>query len=171
MGEYDFLGRAKKVSVTSTYNQKELYKYLQQWFEERHYLVVENEYDEKISGEGKRNINFSWWLEKKAELLTKLVMELSFSSESTDTQVTSEDGTIKTVQKGTVKVSIRAFVFRDAESDWKIHKASPERTLIRELFDKIVKKPRLLKYQEQLDSDWNAVVADLKIYMNTHKFD
>jgi hypothetical protein len=170
MAEFDFLGKPKKVTVTTSYDQNELYQYLQNWFSERHYDVGEKDYNERISSDGKKKINFNWWMEKKAELLTKLVMELSFDSESQESQVTGTDGTIKSVQKGTITVSIRAFVYRDAESDWQLKREFPEKRLIRELYARIIKKPRLMKYQDQLNSDWNSVVADLKMYLNTHKF-
>ena len=171
MGEFDFIGPAQTVKKQTTYNQKELYEYLKSWFGDRHYDVVEKDYSERITKEGNRAYAFEWWIEKKVETLTKIVMELSYKSDGEDINVTSQDGSVKKVQKGEVSVTIRAFVYRDAEGDWKLVKSLPQKRLLRDLLDKIVKKPRLMKYEENLKRDLRAVFDDLKTYLKTHKYD
>tara|TARA_Y100000310_G_C20691915_1_gene822849 strand:- start:3006 stop:3521 length:516 start_codon:yes stop_codon:yes gene_type:complete len=170
MGEFDFIGPAQTVKKTTTYNQKELYEYLRSWFEDRHYIVVEKDYSERISKDGKRVYAFEWWIEKKIETLTKIVMELSYKSDAEEQNVTANDGSIKKVQKGEVAVTIRAFVYRDAEGDWALNKKLPQKRLLRDFLDKVVKKPRLTKYEGQLKKDMRAVFSDIKIYLKTHKY-
>ncbi|MDP3919144.1 MAG: hypothetical protein Q8Q35_04565 [Nanoarchaeota archaeon] len=171
MPEMDFLGPEKKVTKELTYNHEEFYNYLKSWFGDRHYAVVEKDYSERVSATGKRVYNFNWWIEKRIEPLTKIVMELQYNAETEETQVKLEDGSVQQAQKGPVTIGIRAFIYRDSERDWRLRDKMPQVRLIRDILDKTMKRPRMLKYEEQLKNDMNLVFSDIKTYLKTHKYD
>ena len=161
MVEVDFISSAKTISKSLTYDQKELYNYLNSWFSERHYDVIEFDYSERIVDEDKRIYAFRWRMEKRCENLIKQVIELNFEALADDERVEMQDGSIRVAQKGEVKIKMRPFIERDVEEDWKMVQRSPERRVLRELFDKIVQRSRLGQYENDLKNDFENVIKGM----------
>ncbi len=171
MGAKDVAGPAKTVSATLTYDQKDLYNYFNKWFEERHYDVTEKDYKERITGDGKRVFTFNWECEKEVEDYTKLFINVSFKAEVENVKIETHDGKSKTAQKGEVTATFQAFVERDADDEWQLTKEKATQHLMREVYDKMIAKGRLNRYNNQLSKDMDLVMSDLKTYLKTHRYD
>ena len=161
MVEVDFISSAKTISKTLTYDQKELYNYLMNWFSERHYDVIEFDYSERVVDEDKRVYAFRWRMEKRCENLIKQVIEMNFEAAADEARVEMQDGSIRVAQKGEVKIKMRPFIERDVEDDWSMHPRGPERRVLRELFDKIVQRSRLGNYEKDLKNDFENIFLPL----------
>jgi hypothetical protein len=170
-GQRDFITTPKKISTELTYSQRQLYKYIKRWFEERHYAVVELEYVERITPDNKKVFNFAWYTEKRAETYTKQCIELSFNAEVENVDVELDNGKRRTAQKGVVTVGIQGYIFKDTANDWALTKERPMRRLTRELFDKFVAKGKYAQIEAQLKKDIRAILGDLKTYFRTHRYD
>ncbi|MBI5797917.1 hypothetical protein HZA98_03370 [Candidatus Woesearchaeota archaeon] len=171
MGVKDYIGSTKTVSSTLVYDQKELYRFLSKWFEKRQYDIEETNYTEKISSEGKKIYAFEWIAEKKMDDYAKIKLVLRFNAEAETISVEGEDGKKKSAQKGTVTAKFTGYLDKDIESDWALSKKTAYRTFMRELYDKVFNKGKIDNYGAQLSKDFNAIIADLKTYLKTHRYD
>ncbi|MBT4717320.1 hypothetical protein HOB85_05105 [Candidatus Woesearchaeota archaeon] len=167
----DLITPAKKVGATLTFEQKQLYRYFKKWFQERHYIVVELNYKEKITPEGKRVYTFDWYTEKRVEDYTKLSIDLSFEAEIENVRVKLHDGKTKTVQQGDVEATFQGYVQKDTEDEWALSKETAQRRIFREIYDKLVIKGKYSQYENQLKKDMKAIMSDLKTYLKTHRYD
>jgi len=171
MPQQDFISPAQSVTRTVTYDQKELYRFLRKWLSERHYLINEKEYTERVGPEGKRMFVFTWMADKKLDDYTKAVLEVSVRSITEDVKVELHDGKKKTAQKGDVSGSFRAFILKDYEDEWTLKKKPVPLRVLREMYDKMVLKGTFARHQAHLKKDYNALMSDFKTYLSTHKYD
>ena len=171
MGVKDFLSPPKTISSTLVFDQKELYNYLRKWFGERGYDIAETEYTEKVLANGNKLYAFIWLADKRVDDYTKFIFAVDFKAEAENVQVELHDGKKKTAQKGTVTIKISSFLEKDIESEWTLKKEKAYQTLIREIYDKMVVKGKWSRYQSSLGKDFSLVLADIKTYLKTHRYD
>ena len=92
MPQQDFIGPTQTISKGLTYQQKDLYKYLMAWLNERRYDVSEREYTERVSPDGKRHYVFLWVADKPVSDYVKQMIELDFKATTEDVKVETHDG-------------------------------------------------------------------------------
>jgi len=171
MPQKDFITTPLKISKTLTYDQKQLYRYFKKWLQERHYIVVELEHNEKVKADGGRVYAFEWYTEKRVGDFTKLTIELSFEAEVEDVKVELSDGKKKTAQKGTVSATFKGYIQKDVEEEWALTKERPQRRMLREMFDKFVARGKYAQLEAQLNKDIKAIMSDFKTYLKIHRYD
>lgn len=171
MPQKDLLGPAKTVTSSLTYDQKALYKFLMKWLEERQYNVLEKDYKERLTADGKRLYTFLWESDKAVDDYTKFVITLDFKAEVENVQAETHDGKKKTAQKGDVTITFLAYINRDFENEWALTKEKPTQRLLREIYDKLVIKGRFSRQEAELKQDLKALMADVKTYLKTHRYD
>lgn len=167
----DYVSLPRKVSVTLVYDQKALYTSLKKWFADRRYIVIEKDYTEKITAGGKRVFAFLWEPERRVDDYTKDVVVVEFKAEVENVQVETYEGKKKTVQSGTVLAIFSGYLIKDIESEWHMLKERPFQAVIREAYDKMVRKGKWARYKSRLEKDLTAVVAEFKAYLKVHRYD
>ncbi|MFH1972041.1 MAG: hypothetical protein ABIJ18_01030 [archaeon] len=167
MSQKDFIGPDQTISRTLTYNQKDLYRYFLKWFEDRHYDVIELEYDEKILESGIRKINWRWIPKKKVEYYIELMIDFRFEAKIKDVMIETKEHKTKR-QNGTVEGKFRGYVLRDVEDDWKLSKEQPTKRLIREMYDKLVSKKKMALYEDELKEDIKNIMNDFRNYVKSY---
>ena len=170
MAQKDFIGPDQTIKRTLIYNQRDLYKYFLKWFEQRHYDIIELEYDEKILETGVRTINWRWIPEKKVEYYVKTIIDFRFEARVKDVMVEDSKGHKKKMQEGSVEGKFRAYICRDVEDDWKLNKEHPTKRLLREMYDKLVSKKKMSKYEDEIKEDMKQIMNDLRTYVKTYKY-
>ena len=169
MTQKDFIGPDQTIKRTLTYNQKDLYQYFLKWFSERHYDIIELEYDEKVLDSGTRKINWRWIPEKKCEYYVKLIIDFRFEAKVNDVMVETSKGNKKKMQEGYVEGKFRAYILRDVESDWTLNKENPTKRLIREMYDKLISKKKMSRYEDEVKEDMKNIMNDFRTYVKTSK--
>jgi len=167
MAQKDFIGPDQTIKRTLTYNQKDLYRYFLKWFQDRHYDIVELEYDEKILESGERKINWRWVPTKKVEYYVDLVIDFRFEAKTKDVMIETKSHKTKR-QKGSVEGKFRGYVMRDVEDDWKLNKEQPTKRLIREMYDKLVSKKKMARYEDELKEDIRNIMNDFRNYVRSY---
>ncbi|MAG78154.1 hypothetical protein CL616_02185 [archaeon] len=170
MSQKDYVGTDQTIRKTLIYNQTDLYKYFLKWFEQRHYDTIETEYDEKILATGEKKINWRWIPEKKVEYYVKIIIDFRFEAKTKDVMVETSKGTKKKLQEGTVEGKFRAYIDRDVEDDWQLNKEHPTKRLLREMYDKLISKKKMSKYEDELKQDMKNIMDDFRNYVKTHKY-
>lgn len=171
MGVKDFLSPAKTINSTLVYDQKEMYNYLKKWFSERGYDVAELDYTEKILASGAKLYAWTWLADKRVDDYTKFVFSLEYKAEAENVHVELHDGKKKTAQKGTVSLKISTYIEKDIESEWNLIKATAYRTLMREIYDKMITKGKWARYQSIIEKDQALIISNIKTYLKTHRYD
>ena len=169
MAQIDYITPVKTISKTLTYNQKDLYKFLMKWFAERHFDVLETDYSEKLI-EGKKIYHFKWMNEKRIEEFTKLIIKVEFNSKAQDVVIETNDGKRK-AQKGEVTIKFKGFVNKDVEDEHHLTNKPPERALLGAIYEKFIAKRKMARYDEQLKSDLDGIIKDVKTYLKAHNYD
>jgi len=170
MPQRDYVSTDQTLKRTLTYSQKDLYRYFLKWFEDRHYDIIETEYEEKVLSTGIRKINWRWFPEKKVEYYVKNVIDFRFEAKIKDVLVETSKGQKKKMQEGTIVCKFKGIVERDVEDDWKLNKETPSRRLIREMYDKLVSKKKMAKYEDELKEDMKLIMDNLRTYVKTYKY-
>ena len=169
MAQIDYITPVKTISKTLTYNQKDLYKFLMKWFSEKHYDVLETDYAEKLV-DGSKTYHFKWMNEKRIEEFTKLIIKIDFNAKAQDVVIETSEGKRK-AQKGEVTIKFKGFVNKDVEDERSLSKRPPERALLAAIYEKFIAKRKMARYDEQLKSDLDAIIKDVKTYLKAHKYD
>jgi len=170
MGQKDFVTQDQTIRKTLIYNQKDLYQYFVKWFSDRHYNIVEYEYEEKVLQSGVRKINWKWVPEKREEYYVKNKIDFRFEAKIMDIIVEDSKGHKQKRQEGTIEVKMKGFIERDVEDDWTLNKEHPTKRLLREMYDKLVSKKKLSKYEDVLKKDIKNILNDLRNYIKTYKY-
>lgn len=170
MVQRDFVGTDLAIIKTLTYNQKDLYRYFQKWFTERHYDMIETEYEEKALQDGTKKINWRWLPEKRIESYTKLIIDFRFEAKIKDVLVEDSKGNKKKMQDGTIEGKFRGYIYRDVEDDWKLTKEQPTRRLLREAYDKLVMKKKMARYEDEVKEDIKNIMDNFRTYIKTYQY-
>ena len=170
MPQKDYIG--SKIVVKQkllTFDMDELYKMLRTWFEDRNYEIVEKDFQEHIDEKGIRHTYFKWVISRKADNYTKLTIDLEFNSATKDVVIEKETKTI--AQRGSVEVSFRPYLLKDIEEEWRIREKGVIRKFLRELYDKVFGSDKFESYTKKLESDMQAVIADVKTFLRVRRFE
>lgn len=168
----DFVTPRQTVNRSLTYDQKDLYKFLQHWFIERNYDFIELDYTEKLGTNGKRVYAFRWQNERKLEPLIKSIIEVEFRAETENVQVETHDKKRKTMQNGDVSITVTSYLLREVDSEWALRKESVYFRFIREVYDKYLGRGgRLTRYHEDVKNDVKMLLADIRSYLRVHRYD
>src|SRR3989344_9601701 len=115
------------------------YSFCHSWFKDQEYNVVEEEYNEKISG-NTREIGFKWKAGKKMGDYFKAEHALKFEIRNLSDVEVEIDGKKKKMNKGGIKIKMKGVLISDTENMW-----SGEgwfKKFAREVYDKYIIKKR-----------------------------
>lgn len=171
MPQKDFVAPVKSIEQKIVIDVNELIKDLHKMIKERGYSVlIEQSHKESSDDAGNRNISFYWFAKKKVSNYVKLVMEIVFKA-SVKNVVMEKDGKKKTVQEGTVSVSLGGYTQKDYEDEWAFKKEAPLNKFFRELIDKFLNRQKLDEHEKELTEDVGKVIQELKVYLKMHRIE
>ena len=146
---------------TGVYGFSELYEYLFRWFKEESYGVIEEKYNEKVSGTT-RDITVEWKCSKglsdyfKAEISVKIE-----AGGISDVEVEIE-GKKKKMNKGRLRIEFKGVLIRDPDSKWD---ASPFYRILRDAYNKYIIPGRVDTQEDKVKDDVRDVKESLKSFL------
>ena len=153
MGIKDVLIK-EKLEDSGIFTFDEVYSYAYTWFKDEGFTLVEEKYQEKVTGNA-REIKFEWVGTKdlsdyfKEELKVKVEVEAM-----TDVEV-EIDGKKKKSNKGKIKFEVKGTLISDKASKWE---ASPFYAFWREVYNKYLISARVDALEDKVKDD----VVDFK---------
>lgn len=170
MVEKDYFGPPVVIKKSLVFSQRDLYKHLKKSFKDNGYSVNEKSYDEGMTSDGSKTVSFLWEGKKKASEYAHLMITLEFEAVFNDVKVKKGDGEVK-AQKGDVTLKFASFIKRDPESEWELNKRNPFNVLLREMYDKFVKRGKMGDISGMVESDLSRIVSDAKLFLKLRRYD
>lgn len=152
----------EKVENTGLFDFSGLYSYAYGWFKYEEYVVVEDEYTEKVSG-NEREAVIKWSAWKTITDYFKLEIKVKFEIRNMTEVEVEIDGKKKKMNKGRVITEIKGSLVRDPESGWE---GKPWYKFFRETYDKYIIPKRVEDQKEKVMSDVWAFKDALKGYLD-----
>lgn len=134
MAEKDMITR-EVLNYSGLFNFSELYSFMYKWLDNEEDIgVVEKRYNEKIAG-NTREISIEWNAFKKLSDYYKLEFTIRIDvADMSDVEV-EIDGKKKKMNKGKVRVDIKAYLTIDPEGKWE---ATPYYRAWRDIYNKYI---------------------------------
>lgn len=139
-----------------------LYSYASKWFRDEQYLIIEENYNEKVSTNA-RDINFTWRVTRRISDYFKIEIELKFFVFGLTEVEVEQDGKKKKTGKGRFLLEMKSFLVRDPDSKWD---ASATLRFFRDIYSKYVVPKRIEGLEEKLIYDSKAFKDALKSYLD-----
>ncbi len=150
-----------KVVHAGIFDFKSVYQFLYDWFTQYQYAVIEQKYSEKVKPEGKE-LEIRWLCLRKISDYFRFQIKLVIRI----TQMTSVEVVISGVKtkrnKGQIETKFISFLERDYESKWE---SNPISKFFRGIYDKYIIKSRIEAYEDQLSTEVDEVIAQIKSYL------
>ncbi len=151
----------EKVTYSGVFDFKGFYACAHKWLKDENYVVVEDKYNEKVSGNAK-DILIEWTASKKLSDYFKLEFKIKFDIMELSEVELETDGKKKKANKGKVEVEIKGNLIRDPESKWE---EAPVWRFLRDTYNKYVIPKRVEDMQDRVDTDVKAFKDELKAYL------
>lgn len=171
MVQKDYIGPKVKIMQASlAFGLDDLYRMMRHWYEDRGYIIVEKEYKEFVDAKGTKQTLFEWEVGKKADDYTKVMMDVEFGAQTKDVTVESIGKKVG-LQKGSVSIGFRAYLYKDIEEEWKVSDKGAIGKFLREFYDRFVAKDKFEGYSKKLNEDLQAVINDIKTFLKLKRFE
>ncbi len=133
---------------------KDLYQLAHTWLKEKGFVVAEEKYGEKVSGD-MRDIKVEWTASKTVSDYFKIEVKIKYElKDMVDVEV-EMDGVKKKMNKGRLKIDYKGNLIKDPNSKWS---TTPFYRFLRDTYNKFVIPARIENMEDQV---FNLVV-DLK---------
>ena len=143
------------------FNYTELYNYCYTWLKEEGYLISEDEYTEKISGE--KEVKLKWKAKKKITDYYRNNIELSWHIIGMTEEEVSVNGKKEKMNKGDLKIKFEAVLEKDYEENWEKHAFWK---FMRGVYDKYIIRTTNDAYEERLINKTISFIEEIKAYLN-----
>ena len=144
---------------TGIYGFSEMYEYLYRWFKEELYGVIEEKYNEKVSGTT-RDITVEWKCTKGLSDYFKVEISVKMEAGGISDVEVEVDGKKKKMNKGRLRIEFKGTMIRDPDSKWD---ASPFYRFLRDVYNKYVIPGRVESQEDKVKDD----VRDVKEYIKS----
>ncbi len=152
----------EKMQHQGIFDFKGFYSFAHDWLkEERKFGVVEEKYNEKVSGNS-RDLKIEWLASKILSDYFKIELKIKFEiSEMTDVEV-EIDSERKKMNKGKVEVEIRGTLVKDPDSKWD---KWPVARFMRDVYNKYVIPGRIDDVEIRIKREVINFKDELKAFM------
>lgn len=149
----------EKVEHSGIFNFSHVYDYIHGWLtEEEGFLVAEEKYSEKLSGNA-RDITIEWTISKKISDYYKIEIKMKYEVGGlTDVEV-EIDGKKEKTNKGKIAIDIKGFLIIDYENKWE---SSPFSRFMRGFYDKFIVPGRTSAMEDMVLNSVNGLIDNLK---------
>lgn len=152
----------EKLKHKGFFNYSDYYNFCYNWLKDEGYSIAEDEYTEKLAGNGKE-IVIKWKATKKISDYLKNEIKVEWHILGlTDAEAQMEGKTVKT-NKGEVKITVTATLIRDYESRWD---TSPTMRFMRDVYDRYIIRESVKKYEDRLEDKAKDYIEQLKSFLN-----
>lgn len=146
---------------TGIYGFSEMYEYLYRWFKEESYGVIEEKYNEKVSGTT-RDISVEWKCGKTLSDYFKVEISVKMEAGGISDVEVEVDGKKKKMNKGRLRIELKGTLIRDPDSKWD---ASPFFRFLRDVYNKYVIPGRVDTMEDKVKDDIRDVKESLKSFL------
>lgn len=166
MAERDIIVDKMRMTYEGLFSVTELYKMIDEWFEEKNYDKKELKNVEKVTPEGKYiEIIVEPW--KKVTDYAKNVIRIRMIMTDIKDVEVEKDGVKVRLNQGKIQMVFDGYLETDYENRWE---QKPTFFLIRTLFDKYFYKPFTQGFQTGVKSDLNHLVTRIKSFLNLYRY-
>lgn len=152
----------QKLKHKGFFNYSELYNFCYNWFKDEGYDVAEEEYTEKLAGNGKE-ILITWKAKKKISDYVKYEIKAKWHILGmVDAEVMVGDKKEKS-NKGEVKITVTGNLIRDYESKWD---STATLRFMRDIYDRYIIRETVKKYEDRLEDKAQEFVEQTKSFLN-----
>lgn len=151
------------IKYNGIFSFKELYNFCYSWLTEETGLdLVEEKYEEKLSGDSK-SIEVEWSGSKKMTDYFKIEAKISFSIINlTKVEINSGGAKVET-NKGVVKIGIKGNLIRDYEGKFE---TTAFKKFLRSIYEKWVIPSRIEQYEDKIISRCDDFLNQTKAYID-----
>ena len=161
MGVKDIIIK-EKLEDSGIFSFDEVYSYAYTWFKDEGFGLVEEKYNEKVSG-NTREIKFDWVASKGLSDYFKEEIKISVEVEGlTDVEV-EIDGKKKKSNKGKIKFDIKGTLISDPNSKWD---STPMYTFMRDIYSKYIIAGRTGAMEGKVQGDVVDFKENMKVFLD-----
>jgi hypothetical protein len=166
MAERDIIVDKMRMTYEGLFSVSELYKMMDEWFEEKNYDKKELKNVENVTPEGKYvEILIEPW--KKVTDYAKNVIRIRMIMTNIKDVEVEKDGVKVRLNQGKIQMVFDAYLETDYENRWE---QKPMFFLIRTLFDKYFYKPFTHGFHAGVKADLNDLVTRIKSFLNLYRY-
>lgn len=166
MAERDIIVDKMRVTYEGLFSVTELYKMMDEWFEEKNYDKKELKNVENVTPEGKYiELLVEPW--KKVTDYAKNVIRIRMIMTDIKDVEVEKDGVKVKLNQGKIQIVFDAYLETDYENRWE---QKPTFFLIRTLFDKYFFKPFTKGFHTGVKADLNHLVTKIKSFLNLYRY-
>lgn len=154
---------SNKIKYVGIFNFRNFYEFSFNWLtNEVGLILIEDEYEEKLSGNSK-DIKVKWT--GKAELAEyfhydiKIEFRVRFLTEVEVVQ----DGVKTKTNKGEIKIDVKSFLVKDPEGQFE---TSGTMKIWRGIYEKFIIPSRVKQYEDKLIEDSNEYISQAKAFLD-----
>lgn len=162
MPEKDIIA-INKIKQDAIFDIKKLYKHIKSWYSLHKYDLEEKEYDEFEVG-SKKDMVFKFASEKIIDDYTAFNINIAINI-SDYKQIKDPN---KDLIKGRVEIGIRAMITSDFQGKWE---SKPWQKFMRGVYDKFIFGDKSLKKSEELKSETESLIKEIKSFLNMIKLE
>jgi hypothetical protein len=163
MAEKDFVVK-EKLDHSGVFDFPAFYAFAHGWLKYEEYIIVEDEYTEKVSGNS-REMMIKWTASKTLTDYFKIEIKMKLEVYGlTDVEV-EVDGKKKKMNKALIKIELRGGLVKDPSSSWE---GKPWYKFLRESYDKFIIPKRIEDLTEKVALDVRAFKEELKSYLELY---
>ena len=152
----------QKLKHKGFFNYSELYNFCYNWFKDEGFDISEDEYTEKLAGNGKE-ILIKWKAKKKVSDYVKYEIKADWHILGmVDAEVMVGEKKEKS-NKGEVKITVKGNLVRDYESKWD---TSATIRFFRDIYDRYIIRETVKKYEDRLEEKAQEFVEQTKSFLN-----
>lgn len=143
------------------FNFSDYYEFAYKWLKDEGYDVIEEKYEEKVSGNS-RDIAIEWKAGQKMTDYFKFDIGVRFLIlGATDVEVEIE-GSRKKMNKGKIEMGIKGTIVKDPESKWD---EAPVSRFLRDTYNKYIIPKQIEKQEDKLKDDIQDFQEALKAFL------
>jgi hypothetical protein len=152
---------SQKIKQKGFWNFTDLYNFCYMWLKDEGYNVSENEYTEKLVGNGKELV-IKWEAKKKVSDYFLNMIEVKWRILGMQDAEVEKEGKKEKTNKGEVGFEITGTLLRDWEERWE---RNPSYKFFRGIYDKYIIKSTTEQYEDRLEAKCVSFVEQIKAFL------
>lgn len=151
----------EKVEHSGLFDFAGFYEFSHSWLKEEGYGVVEEKYNEKVSGNA-RDITIEWAAIRSMSDYFKIEVKLKYEVTGLVDVEAEIDGKKKKMHKGRIAIELTGNLIKDPESKWD---TTPLYRFMRDFYNKYIIPGKVEDMQEKVKSDIRELKEQQKAYL------
>jgi hypothetical protein len=145
------------------FNLSDLYTYAHNWLRDENYGVTEDKYNEKILGNGSKDIDIEWTTWKKWSDYIAIELKIKFEIRGASEVEVEIDGVKQKAYKGNIRVETKGNLVRDPESKYD---TSPWWRTVRDIYNKFIIPAKIDAMQDKVREEVFKFKDNIKAFLD-----